>query len=926
MTISLKKILLAVMVLCGVSAMAAVDELTPKLEMRSAWVATVWRLDWPQSTTTGSESSINNQKAEMTRLLDSLAVNNFNAVNFQVRGMSDAMYKSSYEPWSEYLTGTRGKDPGWDPLAFAVEECHKRGMECHAWVNPYRFNSSSTSGGQSGDVTGYIEKGWTITGGSGLILNPGLAEVQDRIVDICKEIVLNYDVDGMLFDDYYYNSAALSEDSGIYNAYVAAGGTLSQADWRRKNVTDLMRKLYNMFESTKPWIRFGQAPQGTTYTSQSMADKYGIEKCPVGYDNNYGSQYIDIMEWFDNGLIDYISPQVYWTIGAENDYSKIVPWWGKVVKKFGRHLFVSHSISSLTSSSDVSYASASAPGLGTETELPTSAMVDTDVNHDDILEASGPNNSTFAEFANEIKINRNSSLNGSCGSIFYSAKYLYTLGTKPSFAHFLKRHVFSHPALLPAMTWKSGATDPGAISNFVYDEEGTLTWDALTNMRYTVYAVPNGMLPEAFDKGIDYLMGVAYGTSFTVPEKYRSGYYFAVCPYDRYANEWTPTFWKPNYSETLAAPALTSPATGFVTNEDFTFKWNAVDGAERYVVDFSTDADFAKIEKSAQTTACELPLADVYSYISKNTNVYWRVHSSAKGKNDGVSESRWFKFTLVAVTSPENGATDLDPKVSFAWSQSVPGEEATLEVSTDEEFSTIVLSQTNRQGSYQAKVYELHPVTNYYARVVVNGRASNYVSFRTKAMPCEVPTFKTPQNNGTCYSNDRIEINPQDGAEFVIIQVDKTDSFGSSKAQKQLSDFATGVDASEIKISRKNPMVDGVTYYARAMAKYYDDGLVLRETDWSDVITFVYSSQESGIDDVSADAGSIAIVGNELLIALPTAKPVAVSATTMLGTTKQLYAASVAQAAVSLSELPAGMYVISVKVGGETRALKFVKH
>ncbi len=925
MTISLKKIILAVLMLCGVSVMAGVNELTPKYEMRSAWVATVWRLDWPQTTTTGSESSINTQKAEMTRLLDSLAVNNFNAVNFQVRGMSDAMYKSSYEPWSEYLTGTRGKDPGWDPLAFAVEECHKRGMECHAWVNPYRFNSSSSSGGQAGDATGYIEKGWTITGGSGLILNPGLSAVQDRIVDICKEIVVNYDVDGMLFDDYYYNGAALSEDSDIYNAYVSAGGTLSQADWRRKNVTDLMRKLYKMFESTKPWIRFGQAPQGTTYTSQAMADKYGIEKCPVGYDNNYGSQYIDIMEWFANGLIDFISPQVYWTIGAENDYSKIVPWWGKVVQKFGRHLFVSHSISSLTSSSDVTYASSSAPGLEGEASLLTSAMLDTDVNPDDIDEASGPNSSKFAEFANEIKINRNSSLNGSCGSIFYSAKYLYTLGTKPSFSHFLKRHVFSQPALLPAMTWKTGATDPGKVTNFVYDEEGTLTWDALASMRYTVYAVPNGMSQDSFDKAVDYLMGTVYGTSFTVPEKYRSGYYFAICPYDRYANEWNPTFWKPNYATTLAAPTLTSPANGFVTNEDFTFKWTAVSGAERYIVDFATDAAFTKIEKSEQTTACEMPLSQVYNYISKNTNVYWRVHSSAKGKNDGVSASRWFKFTLVEITSPENGTNDIDPKMTFVWTQSSPGEEATLEVSTDEDFSNIVLSKTNTQGSYRTKIFELHPVTNYYARVVVNGRASKSVAFRTKAMPCEPPTFKNPTDGGICYSNSFIEINGQDGAEFVTIQVDITNEFGSSKSQKQLTDFVTGVDASEIKISRKNPMQDGVTYYARAKAKYYDEASILRETDWGNVISFVYSSQETGIDDVDSDSGSIAIVDNELRIALPAARALNVSATTMLGIVKQLYSAHTSQAAVSLDELPAGMYVISVKIGGETRALKFVK-
>ncbi|MGM9804330.1 MAG: family 10 glycosylhydrolase [Muribaculaceae bacterium] len=906
---------LAALMLATSSAYGQVDVKTPKHEMRSAWVATVWGIDWPLSTTSGSESSINTQKAQMTKMLDSLAVNNFNSVNFQVRGMCDAMYKSSYEPWASWLTGTRGKDPGWDPFEYFVEECHKRGLECHAWVNPYRFNSSSTSGGQAGDATGYMEKGWTISGSSGVILNPGIPEVQDQIVKVCKEIISNYDVDGMLFDDYYYNGAALSEDTDLYNSYVEAGGTLSQANWRRKNVTDLMRKLYKMIEETKPWVRFGQAPQGTTYTDQSLADKYGIEKCPVGYDNNYGSQYIDIIEWLDQGLIDYISPQVYWTIEhTTNPYIKIVPWWSKVVNKFGRHLFVSQSISSLTSSSNITYSSTSAATAPEESSDGTPA---------DVEASSGPNNTTFAEYANEITINRSSSLNGSCGSIFYSVKYIYSIGSQISFGHFLKRHMFSRAALLPAMTWKTQASDPGKVANLSYDEESLLTWDALSNMRYSVYAVPNGVNPESFAKEVDYLLGTSYNNSFTVPEDYRCGYYFAVCAYDRYGNEWEPSFWKPTYSETLNGPALVQPATGLITNTDFTFKWRAVSDAEHYVVVFSTDENFTTIQKTVQTTERQLELADVYNYISKNVPIYWRVYASAKGKNDGVSEARWFKFVLVSLTSPANGATELDPKVYFEWNSS--GEEATLEVATDEAFENVVLSHTTTENNYQAKVLELHPLTTYFARANVNGRSSDFITFSTKAMPCVAPQVVNPLNGGICYSDGRVEVNKQDGAQFVTIQVDETDAFGSSRAQKNLENFSTGIDISEILINRKDPLEDGKTYYARANASYYASPGALYTTDWSEVISFVYNSGIDGIGSITGNNPEVGIVGNELYVKNGKPGRISVKAITLLGVQLPLCNESGNSVQVDLGQLPAGIYVICVENEGFTRTIKYVK-
>ena len=187
-------LLAIVMLLASFTAQAATYG-TPKRELRSAWVATVWALDWPKTTvsSTGNANEINKQKNQLTELLDSLKNNNMNAIYFQVRSMCDAMYKSSYEPWSSYLVSSRGMDPGWDPLQFAVEESHKRGMECHAWVNPYRF-STGTNWNTEQDQK-LRNDGMLLTYGSTVILNPGLKATRERIVDVVKEIVKNYDVD-----------------------------------------------------------------------------------------------------------------------------------------------------------------------------------------------------------------------------------------------------------------------------------------------------------------------------------------------------------------------------------------------------------------------------------------------------------------------------------------------------------------------------------------------------------------------------------------------------------------------------------------------------------------------------------------------------------------------------------------------------------
>ena len=871
----------------------------PKEEMRSAWVATVYRIDWPSIASSGSESSNNVQKNDMIKLLDSLQRNNFNALNFQVRSMCDAMYKSSYEPFSSWLTGTRGVDPGWDPLAFVVEECHKRGLECHAWVNPYRFASSSSSWKDgSGDTSGYVEKGWVIDGAYAKILNPSREDVQNHLVKVCQEIVENYDIDGMVFDDYYYDDAPFTSDATEYAKYVAEGGSMSQSDWRRANVHNLMKKLNEMFASTKAWIRFGQSPQGVTCRDKSIAEKYDVRVCPDGYDNNYNGQYIDILGWLKDGLIDYISPQVYWSIGytKEADYSLVVPWWSEVVDKFNRHLYVAHSIYGLTKNSTVA---------------PDSEEVE--------VVARSP---YFSEYSNQVMINRESALNGVSGSTFYSARYIYNIGSAMSFGHYLNNTVFARPSLVPAMNWKTQAVKQGAVSGLTCNKDYLLTWDAKDNVRYTVYAVPNGVKPENFVCEADYLLGFTYSASYTVPVDYRSGYYYAVCVYDRYGNEWEPSFWQPTYTETASTPQLVYPENGMETYDSFDFEWNAVENISKYALDISRDADFNQVEKSLVVNGNTLNSDVIYDFLTKNVVLYWRIRAIEDGKSDGVTETRSFMLKTVEIKSPSDGAKSLDTKVKFEWDNHGTDIEAVFEIASDKDFKEVKYTYATADCMHQLPTMALRPLSSYYARVIYKGRVSKTVMFTTKAMPCTPPTFKFPLNGGICYSNSTIELESQDGAELVTLQVDKTVDFGSSKCQKKLSDFTMSLPASEVLLSRKYPMEDGETYYARAQVSYRDDNGELHTTDWGEVISFTYNATTT-IESVTVGT-EVKIECGNVKISAGNEADVKVLAYSMLGRETVLFGGRCADTEVSLVALPKGLYVIKVMIDGEFHVMKYI--
>ena len=279
---------------------------TPQKEVRAFWLSTVWRLTWPKTTVisnTGNAQEIQEQKDELIMLLDSVKAANANTVYFQVRGRCDAMYKSSYEPWSSDLVATRGMDPGYDPLLFAVEEAHKRGIEIHAWFNPYRYESVLHQ--WDGTPQNYRESHpeWLLDYSDGSILNPAMPEVRDHITAIIQEVVQNYDIDGVVFDDYFYMSGTTDDmDDELYQQ--SNPDNLSRADWRRQNVNKLIAQVYRMIQSEKPYVRFGISPAGVWCTDATIAERYGVTPTPVGSDWAYDDIFCDPMAWIQEHSMD----------------------------------------------------------------------------------------------------------------------------------------------------------------------------------------------------------------------------------------------------------------------------------------------------------------------------------------------------------------------------------------------------------------------------------------------------------------------------------------------------------------------------------------------------------------------------------------------------------------------------------------------
>ncbi|MFJ3719471.1 glycoside hydrolase family 10 protein [Streptomyces sp. NPDC090057] len=307
-------------------------------EMRGVWIATVANRDWPSKPgLTAAE-----QRAELIAHLDRAVRDRLNTVILQVRPTADALWPSPYEPWAQYLTGTQGQDPGWDPLGTAVREAHARGLELHAWFNPYRVANHTDLGRLAASHPARLHPDWVVPYGGKLYYDPGLPEVRAFVQRAMLDAVARYPVDAVHFDDYFYPypvAGQTFDDDASYDRY--GGDFAARADWRRDNIDRLVRETAAGIRRVRPGTRFGISPFGVWRNATTD---------PLGSDTRAGVQtyddlHADTRAWVRNHWIDYIVPQLYWNIGfAAADYATLVDWWAGVARGTGTRLYVGEAL------------------------------------------------------------------------------------------------------------------------------------------------------------------------------------------------------------------------------------------------------------------------------------------------------------------------------------------------------------------------------------------------------------------------------------------------------------------------------------------------------------------------------------------------------------------------------------------------------
>ena len=306
----------------------------PQLSMRGLWIASVTHIDWPSAAGLTPDQS----RAELIGLYDLAVRNQLNAVMVQVRPTADAFWPSPYEPWSAWLTGTQGQDPGWDPLAFAVDEAHKRGLQFHAWMNPYRVTMAGGAAQLVPTHPARLHPDWTVFYNNQLMYNPGIPDVRLFVEEAMMDAVKRYDIDGLHWDDYFYPyplaGVAFDDDA----AFAAFGqGFTNRGDWRRNNINELVVEMRKRVLAAKPWVAFGISPFAVWRNRATD---------PAGSNTTAGCQtyddlYADTRAWVRNEWIDYIAPQLYFYIGfAAADYAQLLPWWADTVQGTNVKLYI----------------------------------------------------------------------------------------------------------------------------------------------------------------------------------------------------------------------------------------------------------------------------------------------------------------------------------------------------------------------------------------------------------------------------------------------------------------------------------------------------------------------------------------------------------------------------------------------------------
>lgn len=908
---------------------------TPKREMRATWLATVWSLDWPSTkiTETGNSAQIKAQKDQMIRILDNLASVNINAVFFQVRSRCDAMYKSSYEPWSSDLVSERGKDPGYDPLAFVVEEAHKRGIEVHAWMNPYRFSTASTYwDGQAGDYR-ETHPEWILTypvqdGKYNAIMNPALPEVRQRITDIVREVVTNYDVDGVVFDDYFYAYGGTPADLDADAQQKYKPEDMSLGDWRRENINKMVASVYNMIQKEKPYVTFGVSPFGIWTTNNDVAQKEGIV-LPQGITggNMYEEIYCDPVAWLKEGTVDYISPQLYWTTTAVGqDYDVLCPWWSELAFRFKKHFYSSHSISGIQSSSYTRSVVEDIVKIGEEkVSLSTLSAMERGIWEQNNQMNTVQTRASFGpeEIGLQIERNRLSTLDGAPGSVFYSTKYIYNVkGVMP----YLKNYCFMEKALVPAIDWKN-ASSVSSVSSITLNER-ILQWNSSNkNVRYTVYAVPKDKVTDldAFNSS-RYLLGVSYTNSFEIPESIDlNAVTFAVAVFDRYGNEYTPILIDKEQVEGVAAN-LIYPVSGDQIMAPFRFKWESV-SADWYTLQIAEDQDFSVLHSSKDVVANEL-FTDKIAILESGKTYYWRVVSHKAGHKDAISEIRQFTPMTFSVTSPSMGSTNIELTPVVSWSAFGKSDmEYTVLVASAYTFTDKVIVYSEKvvgKNSLKIPVGTLLPVTTYYVKIkaLQDGEEveTAVVTFTTEMVYPDIPIIVSPVNEGTL-SGESMVIEWKDNIYATGFQahLSKEATFPvRGTTSKTTGAFEYRTDFGTLAVG---------TYYTRVRAKYKDG-----QTEWSPVVKFHWGGATSITSEQDVKKVSVLGMGTHQILKINAGingGTLSASLFDIVGNERKVFSQNqeidnTAEISLELGDLPKGVYLLRVDLNGQLWTLKLL--
>ncbi|NJL12909.1 MAG: family 10 glycosylhydrolase [Microscillaceae bacterium] len=483
----------------------------PKREFRAFWIVTLDNKDFPSQPGLSTEM----QKEELRAILDFHQARGMNAVIFQVRPSADAFYHSKIEPWSEWLMGRQGQapQPFYDPLAFLVEECHRRNMELHAWFNPYRVVYNKEVNDVSAQPLLRQHPDWVLTYGKHQQLDPGRPEVRAHILRVMMDVVRRYDIDGLQFDDYFYPYKIWKEefpDERTYRQYGAGFG--DKAAWRRHNVDLLVQMVHDSLQAVKPHVKFGVSPIGVWRNRQDDPLGSATQVGQASYD--YLSA--DVRKWLEKGWIDYVAPQLYWSIGHPRaDYETLVQWWSR--NSFGKHLYIGQAYYKVNNDDDQRWF-------------------------------------RLAELPDQLALNRQSQ--AIHGSIFFRARFL--MENPRALSDTLHRRFYSYPALIPPMPWKDAIPPPAParLRKLRTPRHLQLRWEApapasdgQTASYYVVYRLEEGQ-DDHLQKP-ECIVSIQKNTQFTdkIPPLPAKSRVYLITAVDRLHNESEPAVMRVTFEE-----------------------------------------------------------------------------------------------------------------------------------------------------------------------------------------------------------------------------------------------------------------------------------------------------------------------------------------------------------------------------------------